>query len=514
MKKKFIFQNLSIIVLGGLTSLSLPPYNFFLINFFTFSIFFGFLLKKLNTELLKKKFFYYGWLFGFGYFSTNLYWISISLTFDENFIFLIPITLILIPSFISIFYGIITLLFYLLKPKNIISAFFMFSLLFGGIEFLRGIVLTGFPWNLIVYSLSKNLEFISIISIIGTYSLNLIVISFFTLPALFVLRKSKKEIGICIILVILPILFLGYGNFQKREFLTKDIKKNPYTIRIIASNISLDRFYNNIQTETVIEELITISSPDKNKKTFFLWPEGIIPNTYQDEMHLYRDMFLKNFDENHLIGLGITKRELKNNQYKYYNNFSVFNGVLDLQNDYDKNKLVPFGEFLPLEFFLNKVGFKTITSDFGSFTKGTKRNIIEITDRNYKFSFLPLICYEIIYSGNLSKNFNFDFIINISEDGWFGNSVGPKQHFSHSIFRAIESGKYVIRSANNGMAAIINPLGEIEQKVEYGVNNYIDFEKKRDSNKTFFSNYGNLIFLVLILLYIFLTISFNRIRDE
>ena len=349
---------------------------------------------------------------------------------------------------------------------------------------------------------------------IGTYSLNLIVISFFIVPALFVLRKSNKETNICIILLILPILFLSYGNFQKKEFLTKDIKKNPYTIRIIASNISLERFYNNTQTETVIEELISISLPNKNKKTFFLWPEGIIPNTYQDEMHLYKDIFLKNFNENHLIGLGITKRELRNNQYKYYNNFSIFNGALDLQNDYNKNKLVPFGEFLPLEFYLNKAGFKTITNDFGSFEKGTKRNIIEIEDKNYKFSFLPLICYEIIYSGNLSKDFNFDFIINISEDGWFGKSIGPKQHFIHSIFRAVENGKYVIRSANNGMAAIINPLGEIEQKVEYGVDSYIDFEKKRDLNKTFFSIYGNLIFIILILLYIFLTISFNRVKDE
>ena len=219
MKKKFIFQTLSIIFLGGLTSLSLPPFNLFFINFFTFSIFFGFLLKKLNSELSKKMFFYYGWLFGFGYFFTNLYWISISLTFDENFIYLIPITLILIPSFISVFYGVITLLFYLLKPKNIMSAFFTFSLLFGVIEFIRGTILTGFPWNLIVYSFSENIEFISIISMVGTYSLNLIVISFFIVPALFLLRKSNKEICICIILLILPILFLSYANLKKKELI-------------------------------------------------------------------------------------------------------------------------------------------------------------------------------------------------------------------------------------------------------------------------------------------------------
>ena len=93
---------------------------------------------------------------------------------------------------------------------------------------------------------------------------------------------------------------------------------------------------------------------------------------------------------------------------------------------------------------------------------------------------MPLICYEIIYSGNLTKNFNFDFILNISEDGWFGKSIGPKQHFAHSIFRAIENGKYVVRASNNGMAAIINPLGQIEKKIDYGDSGYIDFINRKD----------------------------------
>ena len=157
---------------------------------------------------------------------------------------------------------------------------------------------------------------------------------------------------------------------------------------------------------------------------------------------------------------------------------------------------------------------RTITNNFGSFTKGEKRNIIELGDETNNLSFLPLICYEIIYSGELTKNFKFDFILNISEDGWFGKSIGPKQHFTHSIFRAIENKKYVIRSANNGMAAIVNPLGEIEQKIDYGKSGYLDFKKRRDFNKSFFSTYGNRIFIILILLYIFLAISFNRIKDE
>ena len=198
LKKKVILESLLLFILGSLTSLSLPPFNFFLINFFTLSIFFIFLYKNHETKKKKKNFFIYGWIFGFGYFLTNLYWITISLTFDKNLSFLLPFALILIPSFLALFYGLITFIFYIYNPKNILSAFFVFSLLFGIIEFFRGIVLTGFPWNLIVYSFSKNLNFINVVSVIGTYSLNLIVISFFILPALLILRKSYKEIYITI----------------------------------------------------------------------------------------------------------------------------------------------------------------------------------------------------------------------------------------------------------------------------------------------------------------------------
>ena len=112
------------------------------------------------------------------------------------------------------------------------------------------------------------------------------------------------------------------------------------------------------------------------------------------------------------------------------------------------------------------------------------------------------------------KNNNFDLIVNISEDGWFGKSIGPKQHLSHSIFRAVESGKYVVRSANNGVAAIVNPLGNIEKSVNLGLSGYIELTENRKIQPTIFSKYGNKIFGLVILLYIFLIFSFNKIKNE
>ncbi len=512
MKKNFIFETLLITFLGSLTSLSLPPYNFFFLNFFTFSVFFIFLFQRLKQGI--KKFLYFGWLFGFSYFLSSLYWITISLTFDQNLNFLIPISLIIIPAFLGLFYALFVAIFYLYDPKNILSAFFLFSLLFSLTDFIRGKILTGFPWNLIIYSFSEISSFLSVLSIIGTYSLNLIVISFFTAPALLIFRKSKKEVVVCILLLLLTIIFYTYGEFSKKNFYNIKKKELPFLIRVIGANISLDRYYKKINTESVINELISISSPNKEKKIFFVWPEGIIPNTYQDQLKLYHDIFEKSFSKNHLIGLGITSRKTINDNFSYYNSFSIFDNKLKLIDNYDKINLVPFGEFVPAENILNKFGLKTITNDIISFQRGNNRQVIQIKEGNKSINFLPLICYEIIYSGNLTKNFDFDFILNVSEDGWFGKSIGPKQHFIHSKFRAIENGKYVIRSSNNGMAAIINPLGYIEKKINYGISGYIDLENIRDLEPTLFSKYGNKIFFTLILLYILFTFSFNRIKNE
>ena len=514
MKKKLLLNCIYLISLGALSSLSLPPYNFFWINFLTFSSFFLILFKNLGKEQNQKIYFFYGWLFGFGYFVSSLYWISISLSFDNNFKFLIPIATILIPSFLALFYGLISLFFLLMNSKKILSSLFLFSLLFGFFEYIRGIILTGFPWNLIVYSLSEKTYLISIVSIIGSYSLNLIVITLFTLPSIFFLKISKKNIFVGLMLFSLVFVFFIFGKSYRENFLKQELIQNPVIIRSINSNIGIEKFYGDYPAETVIKDLIKISDPNKDKKIFFLWPEGIIPNTSNDELYLFKDLFVNNFNENHIIGLGINNEEIKEGEKTYYNSFSIYNNDLNLIQYYNKLNLVPFGEFLPLENITKKIGFKSLTNNYQSYSHGESREVIQINMDSFSFKFIPLICYEIIYSGSITKTNEFDFILNISEDGWFGKSIGPKQHFTHSIFRSIETGKYIIRSANNGITAIINPIGIVEKKLSNGENGYIDFEDRRNIESTIFSMFGNKIFGFVILLYIFLIISFNRIKNE
>ncbi len=502
------------VILGAFTSLSLPPFNYFIINFFTFSLLFYFLIKKSNKLKSKKLFFIYGWIFGFGYFSTNLYWISISLTFDQNYKFLIPLTIFLIPSFLALFYGLISFIFLTCKPKNALGSLLWFSLIFGVIEFVRGTILTGFPWNLIAYSFSNQLEFISVISVIGTYGFNLFCILMFSCPAILLIKHTNRSITFNISIFLIVILIFIYGSMHKKKFDNTVDKYLDYKIRVISSQIGLEKFYSEVDPVVIIRDLIKISKPDLNDKTIFIWPEGIIPDVTQQGLVEYKWLFEENFNENHLFIIGINSQVIKDSSKNYFNTFSVYDNNLNLINFYNKIKLVPFGEFLPIENILKNIGLRSLTNNYQSFSSGFQRDVIEINQGNFSLRILPLICYEIIYSGKLYTDSNFDLIINISEDGWFGKSIGPKQHFSHSIFRAIESGKYVVRSSNNGIAAIINPLGVVEQKIEFGKSGYIDLNKTKKIKATLFSQYGNKIFVLLILMYIFLILLFNRIKNE
>ena len=441
-----------------------------------------------------------------------MYWISISLTFDEYFKFLIPIATILVPSFLAIFYGVATYLFAIFYSKKVVLSFLTFSILLGTMELIRGFIFTGFPWNLIAFSFSNNINFIQILSTIGTYSFNLICISFFMCPAVFILKRSKKEILVCNLFIFIAVGFLVFGNIKNNQFnLIKNNSLN-YIVRVVSPNIKLNRFYSNKDERKIIEELISLSNPKADERTIFIWPEGIISDIYLNDFKIYEDLFIKNFSENHLIILGINSFESKNNKNLYFNSLAIFDNQLNLIDLYKKVKLVPFGEFLPFENFLSLVGLKTITNNYQSYSRGEETRSINLETNKFNLSFLPLICYELIYSGKLYKDNKFDYIINISEDGWFGDSIGPKQHFAHGIFRSIESGKYIIRSTNNGISAIINPSGKIDKKVDFGNTGYIDFVESKTVKITTFSKYGNKIFIFLILLYIFLIFSFNRIK--
>ena len=485
-----------------ITSFSLPPYNFFFINFLTLPILLYLLINYINQKV---SFFLIGWIFGTGYFISNLYWITNSLTFDENLKIIIPFAIISIPTFLGLFYGLITYFCSFFDLKNKFSSILIFSLFFGTVEYLRGFIFGGFPWNLIVFSLSNNLYSLQILSYIGTYSLNLLSITIFLLPiVIFFQCGNFQKSAILILGFVLVLINIGHGNFSLKKFKRINNENLNSVIRIVSPNIAIERFLTIQDPELSITELIDLSEPNNSEKLIFIFPEGVIPNINLNELELFKKLFSERYNINHKIVLGINNTV----ENKIFNSMILINNKAEVISKYNKNKLVPFGEFLPFENFFRRIGLKKVTQGYQSFSSDNERKILSIN----QLKFLPLICYEIIYSGkiNLYKE-DYDFILNISEDGWFGKSIGPAQHLSHSIFRSIEEGKNVFRSTNNGVSAHINPKGQIINQIKE--KGFFDVSSIKRVKKTFFAENGNKIFFYFVLFYITL-IMFLKIREN
>ena len=517
---KFFVIFLAPFLLGAITILGFTPFNFTFVNFFTFSIllFLILLIKKKTQSKYRKKtskryFFYLGCAFGFGFFLCGNYWISISLTHDEIFKVFIPFAVILLPIYLSLFFGLTILIVGSFAEKNIFFIF-LFSIVFSIFEFLRGNLFTGFPWNLMSYTWLWSIESTQVLSLIGTYSLSLISVTFFCTPFLFfqskIIKKNITFISIFLIIFIINYLY-GLNKTSNSDYKFDD---NIY-VKIVSPSFSL-KDYNTQSELSQLERLIRISDPEKNKKTLFIWPEGIFYQSYLNDIKSYKNLFYNQFSDNHLIILGINHfidADNSSKNQKYFNSLAVLNRNLDVLSIYNKINLVPFGEFLPFEKTLSRFGLKKITRGYYSFSSGDIRTTINLGTKFNESLILPLICYEIIYSGKIKKKNQIPgLVINISEDAWFGKSIGPYQHFSKAVYRSIEEGVFTARSANKGISGFIDPNGRVIKSLDTGESGNIELNFPYFNQATLFSKYGNKIFFLIIMLYIFLTLIFKKYK--
>jgi len=334
------------------------------------------------------------------------------------------------------------------------------------------------------------------LSAIGLFSLNLLIITIFFLPSIFFFKPKIKYFFFFSFIILIFVNYF-YGSY-KINSVSSDTDSKKINFKIVSAGMNLSDFKN--ETEVALK-LIKYSEPDKKKKTIFVWPEGVFLSKNFDQKKEIKDLFIKSFSENHLIILGANTSKSTSSGEKYFNSMIVVDKNFSFISKYDKKKLVPFGEFLPFEKILNSIGLKKITPGYASFSKGTGESIINLKFDSKNINFLSLICYEIIFSSFIDKYDKFNFIINISEDAWFGESIGPHQHFAKAIFRSIESGVYTIRSANKGVSAFISPEGKILKNLQPDEIGNIELdipmlEKSKKQSKK------DLIFLLLLITYI------------
>ena len=272
------------------------------------------------------------------------------------------------------------------------------------------------------------------------YSYNLLVITLFSIPIIFFFKIKifkKAFIIFSTFFIIISVYIFGNYTINQNKKLLENNNKKIY-VKIISPNFNLEYGLNEKEILDRFKRLIRYSEPDEKKKTLFIWPEGVFSGYSYKEILNFKNLITNNFSKDHLILFGINI--LDKNSGNFYNSMIVVNHQLDIIQSYNKRRLVPFGEFLPFENLLTNFGLKKITEGYGSFLKGKESKNFLINELNI----LPLICYEIIFTDLIQKSSgDTNLIVNISEDGWFGNTIGPDQHLAKSIFRAIENNTFL-----------------------------------------------------------------------
>ncbi len=424
-----------------------------------------------------------GWWFGFGYFLAGLYWIGFAFLVDApTFGWLLPIAVGGLPAGLAIFtaFGVaLARLLWTRGPLRILAL----AIALTASEWLRGHVLTGFPWNAFGYALTSPLVLAQSAALIGIWGLTFIAVAIFASPAtLFDDRSESRWPRLPLMLAVAVLVGLGaFGTVRLARTPTRLV--DGVHLRIMQPNLQQDVRFNYSAKQQVMDRYIALSgraaaqSSGTGDVTHLIWPESAFPFFLAREPDALAQIARLLHGSMVLItgavrlGESVTPPEIA-----AYNSIYVIDRDGSLASTYDKIHLVPFGEYLPLQHFLESLGLQQLTKQRGGFLAGDRRRLIPVPGAPPA---LPLICYEIIFPGaapaqSEEQGGRPGWIINVTNDGWFGISSGPYQHFQQARVRAIEEGLPLVRAANTGISAVVDPLGRIIDALPLGAEGVID----------------------------------------
>lgn len=480
---------------GWLSVSAFPPYYFFPVLFITFSL----LLILINKAPFPFQAFKIGYSFGFSLFAFGFAWVGNALLIDAwHFGWLYPITLAAAGAFFGLFIAVPAYLSFFFK--NLLSRYLAFCSLFVIFEWIRSFFLTGFPWNLQGYVLAFNDRLIQLASVGGTYLLSLIVVLICTLPALLSINRSKKIMRICLYVPLGLLLFLYlFGSFRLHN---QDRTESDTRIRIVQPSIPQAMKWKKETLEYNFNQYIRISQSRKlDNIDFVIWGETATPFPLDYDFSHLQDIREAIPNNGYLItGLVRYKFDIYQNYYPL-NSMFVIDKYGEILASYDKSHLVPFGEYIPLREYLPSF-IRPVANAIGSFLSGSGPSKIQIPEQP---SLGALICYEVIFPHQImNQSQRPDWIINLTNDGWYGDSAGPHQHLVSTRMRAVEEGMTIARAANTGISALISPYGVILGELPLNYTGILDINlPKKSQFPTIYSRLGNLpVLLVCSLLLI------------
>ncbi|MCM8783631.1 MAG: apolipoprotein N-acyltransferase [Candidatus Omnitrophica bacterium] len=471
--------------------LSFPSTDFYLFAWFGLVPLF-FALKNKN----KKQTFFLSYLWGLIFWAGILYWL-VKVTF-LGYLFLV--------LYLAIYLGLFGLITnYGLRVTDYGLLFLPSAWVF--LEFLRSNLFTGFAWVLLGYSQYKNLPLIQIADITGGYGVSfLIVLVNVAIYLVFiskesVFRRMKRILAVFVLLSLCSI----YGYFKIHTPLSAH-HSLPLRISLIQANISPYEKWDVKFKNEIIERYVYLTQMAVRKNSsLIIWPETAFPGFWEVEEDLRTKVLdlTKEVKTGILLGAPVWEGEL------IYNAAIFISGEGEEIKRYRKIHLVPFGEYTP---FPKILGFLQHKFDIGDFTRGKEYAVFlhRLPCTGYPFS--VLICFEDIFP-NLVRNFvkkGAEFLINLTEDGWYGKSSASFQHLQALVFRAVENRRYMVRAANTGYSCVVSSLGKIvsELKDDRGERLFIRGIHTSDilpnSEKTIYTRFGDWFVLLCVVFLIFL----------
>lgn len=443
-----------------------------------------------------------GWFFGFGYFLGGLYWTGYAFLVDaETFAWLLPFAVVGLPIGLAIFFAIGFALARLIWTHDATRVFSLAVALTAS-EWLRGHILTGFPWNALGYTLSEPLALAQMFSVIGLWGMTFLAVAVFASPATLIDDAPRRWLAPALGAVAL-VAMAAFGMVRLVALPTE--QANGVKLRIMQPNLQQDVKFNYAAKQAVMNKYITLSEKNSGEAgnalagtTLLIWPESAFPfflSREPDALAQIADMLPTGTV---LITGGVRPPPTPpgTSPPRAYNSVYVIDHDGTILSTYDKLHLVPFGEYLPFQSALESIGLQQLTKLQGGFIPGDRQRSISLARAP---RVLPLICYEVIFPGAaVPRDDRPGWIVNLTNDGWFGLSAGPYQHLEQARMRAVEEGLPIVRAANTGISAIIDPVGRVTARLDLGTEGVLDGALPKALPPTLYARFGDIPAAIIV----------------
>lgn len=491
---------------GALSSLALAPFGLFPLLFATIPVFVwlidGAVARGAGRGGRFRASAAVGWWFGFGYFLGGLWWLGAALLVDGvEFAWMLPLAVLLVPAGLALFYGLgagVAGLFWRPGWRRVL----VLAVGMTGGDWLKGHILTGFPWNAFGYTLAPSPVMMQSAALVGLWGLTLLAFLVFAAPAAFwgrAGRRSRGDIGFTLLALALFALHVAYG--AARLHFAEAAGRGP-GVRIVQPALDQSEKWEAQDEAEVVGRYLGLSGgatlaggAGSPAVTILVWPESAFPFLLDERPEMLAAIAALLPPGTTLVTGAVRANTATDDPEDAFNSVLVVGEDGEIGAAYDKVRLVPFGEYLPLRPLLERLGLRQIVEIPAGFTPGEKRLTLSLDGAP---PFAPLICYEMIFPGAVvPSGARPGWLLNLTNDGWFGDTPGPYQHFHQARLRAVEEGLPLVRAANTGISAIVDPYGRIEASLGLGLAGAVNGTLPAPTRLTPYARLGDWIVLIL-----------------